>query len=75
MRKMGPLGYADPLVTNGTPTCPGCTKPFEAGEYVTLVVIGPGDDVEARALRDQGGVYNAIAIPVHWDCSEQGPDR
>lgn len=42
-----------------------------AGDYTTLVTLGPGDDAEARERRDAGRPYNAIASEIHWDCSEQ----
>jgi hypothetical protein len=79
MRKMGPLGADNPLVQSnqgdcngcGSPlgdVCPGCDKPFEAGDYITLVVIGPGGDREAQAKAREGRYYNAITIPAHWAC-------
>lgn len=67
---MGPLAADHPLVTEATP-CPGCKQPFKADEYVTLITVGPGDDAEARERRDAGRPYNAIALPVHWDCSTE----
>jgi hypothetical protein len=67
---MGPLAFDHPLVTKPE-TCPGCRHVFKAGDAVTLVILGPGDDEEARERRDQGRPYNAIAQPVHWDCSTQ----
>lgn len=79
MRKMGPLTDDHPLVKSnqgdcngcGQPLgdeCPGCHKPFLAGELVTLVPIGPGDDPEARTLARIDRHYNAVAIAAHWAC-------
>ena len=69
MRKMGPLKEDHPIVKDGL--CPACKLEFKAGDYVTLINVGPGDDKEAQAKRDAGHAYNGIAIPVHWDCSPQ----
>jgi hypothetical protein len=67
---MGPLDTGHPIVIQGQ-ICQGCKRPLLAGEFVTLVVIGPGDDEDSRQRRDEGRPYNATAIPVHWDCSTQ----
>jgi hypothetical protein len=72
-RNMGPLGLDHPLVKNETPKCPGCDQSFQAGDHVTLVTVGPGNDPESRDKRDRGLPYNAVALPVHWDCAEQVP--
>lgn len=66
-RKMGPLALDHPLVQDGD-TCTGCKRMFEAGQYVALVTIGPGDDKEARYQARSGKAYNAVAVPVHWSC-------
>jgi hypothetical protein len=42
-----------------------------AGDYTTIVALGPGDDEEAQRRRDAGRPYNAVAVEVHWDCSTQ----
>ena len=69
-RKFGPKSAAHPGIGR---ECPACHKPFIEGDYTTLVILGPGDDPDAQARRDQGRPYNAIASEVHWDCSEQIP--
>lgn len=68
MRKFGPKSADHPGV--GV-ECPACHVPFAAGDYTTLVTLGPGDDEEARERRDQGRVYNAIGLEIHWECSTQ----
>lgn len=65
--KMGPLISDHPLIRDGT-LCQGCFKPFHAGDYVTLVVIGPGDSEEAREKAREGRAYSAVATPAHWAC-------
>ena len=69
-RKFDPLSADHPLVRDNARTCPGCSRAFLPGDVTTLVTIGPGDDEDARARRDEGRPYNAIALPVHWDCSD-----
>ena len=68
MRKMGPLD-ADHLMIGIE--CPACKEKFRAGEYVTLIALGPGKDQEAREKAAAGKPYNAVAIPVHWDCTNK----
>lgn len=71
--KMGPLSLEHPLVVNLKAShvqgCPACRQPFAAGEFVTLIALGPGDDPEARARARAGRAYNALGIPVHWACA------
>ena len=67
MRRMGPLKDDHPLVRD-CEDCPGCKQPFKAGEYVTLVTIGPADDEEQQQLARDGKAYNAVAVAAHWTC-------
>ena len=67
-RRFGPKTADHPSV--GT-ECQACHEPFKEGDFTTLVVLGPGGDPEARERRDQDRPYNAIALEIHWDCSEQ----
>jgi hypothetical protein len=67
-RKFGPKLATHPSV--GTP-CPACKIPFVAGDYTTLVALGPGDSAEARQRYAEGRAYNAVAVEVHWGCSAQ----
>lgn len=66
--KLGPLTEDHPMVTDHAP-CHGCGRPFLAGEYVTLIALGPGDDDDARKAARDGRPYSAAAIPVHWTCA------
>lgn len=49
-------------------TCVGCDQNFKAGQFITLLNIGPGGDEEERELAREGLAYTAVAIPVHWAC-------
>lgn len=68
-RKMGPLAADHPLVTDGITLCQACSQPFKAGDYCTLIALGPGIDPEERAKAAAGRPYNAVALPVHWECA------
>lgn len=52
--------------------CPACQKPFQAGDYTTLIPLGPGDDPEAQQAAKEGRPYNAVASEVHWACAGEG---
>ncbi len=67
-RKFGPKSEDHPSVGK---ECPACGKPFKAGDYTTLISLGPGDSSESRERRDTGRAYNAVAAEVHWECSTQ----
>jgi hypothetical protein len=69
MRPFGPKAKDHPSV--GEP-CPACHIPFKEGDYTTLVALGPGDDLDAQEKCKQGRFYNAVAVEVHWKCSEDG---
>jgi hypothetical protein len=62
---MGPLADDHPSIGN---ECSACQQPLKAGDYVTLVVLGPGDDDGARAAAREGRPYNAVAAIAHWVC-------
>jgi len=70
-RKFGPKSADHPSI--GV-FCPGCQQPFKAGDYTTLVAIGPGDDPDARRHARKGRAFNAIAVEAHWDCVTGGAD-
>lgn len=66
--RLGPLRADHPLVREGV--CPACHgKAFQAGDYVALVALGPGDDPETQEKARLGRPYDAVAIPVHWACA------
>jgi hypothetical protein len=69
MRKFGPKTADHPSI--GT-ECSACRKPFKAGDFTTLVVLGPGDDLEQQKRAREGRPYNAAAAEIHWDCSGLG---
>lgn len=66
LRKFGPKDNAAPSI--GDP-CRACGAVFKAGDYTTLIALGPGDDKEAQDKAARGGFYNAVAIEVHWACA------
>lgn len=68
MRKFGPKAADHPGIGI---ECPACHVRFKEGDWTTLVVLGPGDDPDARERRDTGRVYTAVALEIHWECSEQ----
>lgn len=59
-----------PRDKNADEWCPACNEMFAAGDYTVLVVLGPGDDEEAREKARAGRWYNAVAVQVHADCAE-----
>ncbi len=64
-RKFGPKEADHPSVGD---LCPACGKAFRAGDYATLVAIGPGDDPENQQNAREGRAYNAVAVEAHWAC-------
>lgn len=70
-RRFGPKPETHPSV--GT-ECPACKKPFETGDYTTLIALGPGDDPESQEKARDGSFYNAVAVEVHWACATGEPD-
>lgn len=65
-----PLKDDHPLVGD---TCPVCEKPFEAGDVIGLVTLGPAPNPEDQAKYDQGRAHTAVAQPVHWRCNPDEP--
>jgi hypothetical protein len=65
-RKFGPKSADHPSAQT---RCPACGKPFVAGDYTTLVALGPGDDVDEQRKAAAGRPYNAVAVEVHWACA------
>ena len=63
--KFGPKEADHPSVGQ---ECPACHEEFIAGDYTTLIPLGPGDDEEAREKAREGEPYNAIAVEAHWAC-------
>lgn len=53
----------------GPRDCPACKTPFAAGDFTTIVPLGPGSDPEERLKARNGLTYNAVAVEVHWACA------
>ncbi len=66
--KMGPLLPSHPLCRDMM-KCPACHRVFKKGEYVTLILVGPGDDEEAQEKARKGQAYDGVAVPVHYTCA------
>lgn len=60
---------ASHLLVEHMDLCPGCNRPFKAGDLVALVVIGPGDDQEEQMKCRSSRPYNAVAVAVHTACA------
>jgi hypothetical protein len=65
-RRLPPLAEDHPLVDEEE--CPGCGYAFEPGDVTTLIIIGPGNDREAREKHKAGRFYPARAIAAHYAC-------
>lgn len=61
--------YLETLDGDYPEPCAACRKPLRRGEHFVLVLLGPGDDEEARQRRDAGGPYNSVAAVVHYECA------
>jgi hypothetical protein len=66
LRKFGPKTADHPSVGA---ECKACHQPLKAGDYTTLIPLGPGDDPEEQAKAAAGRPYNSIALEVHWTCA------
>lgn len=66
MRRFGPKGPDHPSVGR---ECTACHVEFVAGDYTTLVALGPGNDPEEREAARAGRAYTAVAVEVHWACA------
>jgi hypothetical protein len=64
--KFGPKSADHPPVGN---PCPACHEVFAAGDYTTLITLGPGKDPEAQERAREGRVYTAVAVEVHYTCA------
>lgn len=65
-QRCGPKSAGD---VSANRLCGACHKAFCEGDYTVLVDVGPGDNKEARLLRDQGRPHKSVALEVHWDCA------
>lgn len=64
-KRFGPMAADSPGVGK---VCPACRIPLAAGDYTTLVPIGPGSDAEERRRCREGRAYNAVAVEAHCAC-------
>lgn len=71
IRKFGPKTEDHPSVGED---CPACKQKFKAGDFTTLIALGPGDDPEEQEKARTGRPYTAVAIEVHWTCATGLPD-
>jgi hypothetical protein len=58
----------DQVVLASAP-CVACMTPLGFVEPVALLILGPGDDEEARVAHDAGRWYSAEALPLHAACA------
>jgi hypothetical protein len=63
-RKMGPLAADHPAVGE---VCTVCCQPIAAGDFVTLLLVGPADDDDAWKAA-AGLAHTAQAVVIHWLC-------
>lgn len=61
--KQGPIPEG-----SATTPCPACLQPLLAGQFFTLIPIGPGGDPKKRALARQRVPYDPCFLGVHWAC-------
>jgi hypothetical protein len=65
-RPYGPKQSNHPTVGH---ECPACHTAFVAGDWTTLVPLGPGGSTYERGRARAGRPYNAAAVEVHWACA------
>lgn len=68
--KIGPKDARHPTVGG---TCLLCQEPYVAGDYTTILPMGPGGDQESRTLCRAGQPYEGIGVEVHWVCATGHP--
>lgn len=66
MRVFPPLADDHPLVGGA---CPGCNWPFEAGDLVAAVPVGPGDSEDSQRKCARGGWYTCMGVAAHAACA------
>jgi hypothetical protein len=62
---IGPIGADHACIGR---LCPGCNARFKAGDYVTLVPIGPGGNEAERLKARTGKPFNVVASLAHYAC-------
>ena len=66
MRKYGPKSAGHPSIGE---LCPACGQAFVAGNFTTLITLGPGRDPDEQRRARAGRPYNAVATEIHWACA------
>jgi hypothetical protein len=66
LRRFGPKTLDHPSIGK---ECPACHVAFKAGDYTTLIALGPGDDPREQKRHREGRPYNAVAQEVHYACA------
>ena len=67
MRSFGPKSGDHPSIGE---LCAACKKPFVAGDFTTLIPLGPGNNPESQRLAREGSAYNAVAVEIHVSCAD-----
>lgn len=65
-RQLPPLAADHPLSTYD---CVACGEQLGNGAPVTIIVLGPGPDLEDREKCARGGWISASGVTVHWACA------
>lgn len=68
--KIGPKDVRHPTIGG---ICLLCQETFAAGDYTTILPLGPGGDHESRTLCKAGQPYEGIGVEVHWTCATGEP--
>lgn len=64
--KIGPKDQRHPTIGG---ICLLCQEAFTAGDYTTILPMGPGADNESRTLCRAGEPYEGVGVEVHWICA------
>lgn len=73
MRKFGPKRADHPSVGE---LCPACKKPFQVGDFTTLVALGPGDDPEAQErAREKAESTTRLQLKPTGPVSQETPQK
>lgn len=54
--------------------CSACNKKFKAGDFTTVIKLGPGENKEEQERARNGLPYNAISTEIHFSCATGIPD-
>jgi hypothetical protein len=62
-----------PFQAGADDRCHACPDPIEAGQWATLIHLGPGGDPTARSRARAGLPYPPVTVAVHWPCATGEP--